>query len=84
MNVQIEVPDGESDAVRSGIYNFISKVEESGVKDEPFVSFTVTPTGSEFLYDFQFSDRAAALAFVNFLPSIFAGQVTLSHGLAAH
>jgi hypothetical protein len=77
MDVHLQVPDSEADKVRSGVYSFISRVaEEAGEK--PFFCITIIPVGVEFLYDLKFASSATAAAFVDFLPTLFNGQMATS------
>jgi hypothetical protein len=82
VDVRLEVPSSESDAVRSGIYGFISRFAERHGEDDQFFSITIIPSGVEFIYDLTISNPAAAAAFVDFLPSVLSGRMTASFNAA--
>jgi hypothetical protein len=78
MDIRLEVPVAASEGMRSGIYAFISRFAERTDGGDPYVSITIIPTGADFVYHLRFSNPEAGAAFVDYLPTVFQGDVAAS------
>jgi len=78
MNVRLEVPLAASETMRSGIYSFIARIAERTEGGDPYVSITIIPAGADFIYHLNFSNPEAGAAFVDYLPTVFRGDMAAS------
>jgi len=76
MTIRVAVSAADADALRSGIYSFLSKCEARAEDRASDVFITVLPVGETREYSLDFGDVADADAFLVYLPSVLPGIKT--------
>jgi len=74
MDIRLAIPSAQADAVRSGIYAFVSTLEARNDVEGSVVFITVAPIGQTWEYRLEFADPDEGEAFLAFLPTIFPGE----------
>ena len=74
MDIRLAIPSAQADAVRSGIYAFVSRMEARDDVEGSVIFITAAPLGPTWEYRLEFVDPDEGEAFLAFLPTICPGE----------